>query len=152
MNRFLKNTLQSIGILAFIVFVCAIGYVIFVGGPARAYEKEDTYYVEAVVKQKGYESGMLLNRFAFDTVYYILEVNDNNQQKIVWFDKDLKTIQEVPYINLKTAKQHLGNRVKQDSHVNFGIYKDALVYVVKSKNTEIFYALDSLEILLMRGE
>ena len=73
MQSKLKSLLINLTLVTAIAVTVWIAYVGFIGGPARAYEKEDVNYVQAFLESKKYDSAQLLNRFSFDQVYYIVQ-------------------------------------------------------------------------------
>lgn len=152
MTKWIKSSIVSLFLIATIVGVLWVGYVGFVGGPVRAYEREDQYTVEAMMKAKGYKKTKLLNRFAFDDVYYIVQVTDGNPNFLVWFTKDFKKVVKHDFVALDVMEKVIKPLNLNMDSVNYAVYKDKLVFVVKTNSFEAFYDIENLEPVFQKGE
>lgn len=146
-----KSLSVSLILLALIALTVWIGYVGFIGGPARAYEREDQVHVEAMMTLKGYTQGKLINRFAFDQVYYITEITEDETSKIVWFNKDLDVFGEHEMTSFDPVLTLAENYGITENQMSYGVYKERLVYVFKKRNFEKFIDVDTLEVVFDRG-
>lgn len=145
MKKWIKASLGSSLLIVAILIVLALAYSGFIAGPRRAYEREDRYVVEAMMKAKGYKQAQLLNRFSYDKVYYITEVTHKGSKFIVWFTKDLSRVVKEDAVDMQAMDSILESLALTKDNLNLGIYNNELVYVVKTKNYEAFYALETLE-------
>ena len=139
-------------ILSFaIVIVIVIFYLSFIAGPKRLYEEEDHLAVEAMMKQEGYQKASILNRFSFDTVYYITKVDIEEEASIVWFNKDLSKIVIEPYYELDRMYDIAGQYGFDIEKINYGVYEDELVYVLKTLEFEAFFRASDLQVVYHLG-
>lgn len=145
MKKWLKASMSSLLIVVSIFLVLGIAYSGYISGPSRAYEREDRYIVEAMMKAKGYKQAQLLNRFSYDKVYYIAEVNHNDETFVVWFTKNLSKFVKEDAVDFKPMESIASANNMDLSNVNLGVYHDELVYVLKDKNYEAFYTMDTLD-------
>lgn len=152
MTKWIKSSIVSLVLLATIIAVLWIGYVGFIGGPVRAYEREDQFTIEAMMKAKGYNKTKLLNRFSFDEVYYIVQVTDTKPNVIVWFTKDFKKVVKHDFVALDAMEKVVKPLNLNMDSVNYAVYKDKLVFVVKTNSFEAFYNIENLEPVFQRGE
>lgn len=145
MKKWLKSSIGSMAIIFIIVLILGITYVALIAGPSRAYEREDRYALEAMMKAKGYKQAQILNRFSYDEVYYIARVNDNNETFIVWFTHDLSRIVKSDNISLDPMRPLLNELAMDEKNLNYGVYNNELVFVIKGKNIEMFYDIETLD-------
>lgn len=145
MKKWLKSSLSSLLIIMMIFLVLGFGYIGLIAGPQRAYEREDRYALEAMMQARGYKQAQILNRFSYDDVYYIARVNHKNEKFIVWFTHDLSKIVKSDDVSNTPMKPILKSLGLDEKSLNLGVYNNELVYVVKDKNFEAFYKVDSLE-------
>ena len=143
-----KNLWISLVLLISIFLVLALGYVGFIAGPKRAYEKEDHLYLTAYVEQNKVKKVELLNRFSYDEVYYIIREDD---QDIVVFNKDFSKQERFEYVDKEQVLPVASDLSFKPEEISYGYYQDALVFVLKNKNLELFVSTDELKIVYHLG-
>lgn len=151
MKNVLKSFFGSLLLVILLILVLWLGYVGFIGGPARAYEKEDRQYVEAMMDTMKYDEAQLLNRFSYDQVYYIAQVKDADASFIVWFNKDLSKVEKHELVSKEKVSEIATRYGMNEKNISFGVYKDKLVFVLKNRQLELFVDVDTLDILLQVG-
>ena len=150
MQSKLKSLLINLTLVIAIVVTVWIAYVGFIGGPARAYEKEDVNYVQAFLESKKYDSAQLLNRFSFDQVYYIVQYKNKSEEKIAWFSKDFKKQGNHALVSNDTVLDFAKRHDLSEDKIHFGVFEDKLMFVYKNGSKEVFYDVDSLELVYSR--
>ncbi|MDE8071112.1 transporter [Erysipelothrix rhusiopathiae] len=147
----MKNRVKAFSTNVFLIFLIVltiyIGYAGFIGGPRRAYEREDQLHVEAMMKLKGYQEARLLSRFSLDQVYYITEIKEESGSKIVWFNKALDAFGEHDMVTYEPVYDLAESLDISNRKIRFGVYDDKLVYVLKTKNKEVFVDVDDLSVV-----
>lgn len=147
-NRVIVNIL----LILVIFFSLWLSYVVFIGGPAQVYTEEDRYYLDTIVEYKSLDSAKLINRFALDKVYYIVEIEKDGTNQIAWFDdefKDYQTHELISFDRVQPLAQE--NNIEEDK-INLGVYEGELIYVLQQKDySELFVDIDDLEIKLISG-
>lgn len=151
MRSSVKQLMINIILSFAILIVIATFYLSFIAGPNRAYEEEDRLAVEAMMKQEGYQKASILNRFSFDSVYYITKVDIQEEPSIVWFKKDLSKIVIEPYYELERMKDIAGQYGIDLNKINYGVYEDELVYVLKTLEFEAFFRASDLQVVYHLG-
>lgn len=145
MSKKIHSITKSLFLIILILVIFLLGYFVFISGPLRVYETEDMQYLQTLRNYDSYKTTTLtlLNRFSFDEVYYIVESSENDTHEIVWFNKDHSLL------NSKEYKEMNGELLTQfdmsSGSVDYGVYKEGLVYVLKEGNHEIYLDYDSLE-------
>lgn len=150
MQTKIKSILINILLIAAICGTLWVAYVGFIGGPARAYEKDDTYHVEAYLQSKNYDSAQLLNRFSYDKVYYIIRYRHDGDEKLAWFSKDFETDGNHDLITSEEIESFASSHEFTMSNINYGVYDSKLIFVYKDSNKEYFYDVDTLELIYSR--
>ncbi|WP_159637812.1 transporter [Erysipelothrix anatis] len=151
MNKIIKSFLKSLLLVALAILLFWIGYVGFIGGPARAYEREDRLMVEAMMESKGFTEATIIDRFSYDEVYYITEINDDSGNFIFWFNKDLTKTGQHDVVTTEPVHTLATNFGMRPEEVSFGVYQDKLVYVLKNKHFEKFVDIESHNVVYDRG-
>ncbi|QIK69982.1 transporter [Erysipelothrix sp. HDW6C] len=151
MKKHIKSFSISVILIAVICTVLWIGYVGFIGGPARAYEREDQLYVETMMEQKGYSHGRILGRFAYEQVYYITEITEEDRTFIFWFNKDMDTTGEHENVGFDPVLEIASNFGIKDHEISFGVFNERLVYVLKNRQYEKFIDVETLKLVYDRG-
>lgn len=147
----LKQIIINLILLLAIFLVLSSFYLGFIAGPKRAYEEEDRLIVEAMMKQEGYTQASILDRFSFDKVYYITEVEVDGNPQIVWFDKDLSKVVVDDYLPLDRMYDIADQYALAHNKIAYGVYEDQLVYVLKTKEFEAFFRASDLQIVYHLG-
>lgn len=150
-NRNLKYITRNLLLILLIVVIVVITYVGFIGGPKRAYEKEDRLIVEAMMKKEGYSEARILSRFSYDDVYYITEVEIDEEPQIVWFTKDVKNVTVENYYELDRMHEIANKFNVNQKNISYGVYEDNLVYVLKNRDFEVFFRVDDLQVVYHLG-
>lgn len=149
MKEKLKNYLINSLLILAILLVSYFGFNVFISGPNRAYEHEDKLYVEAFESYKDMNNLILLSRFSFDEVYYI--VSDKGSTKIYWFNRDITKHGEYIYASDADVKAWAESKGYTNFVVSYGVYKESLVYVVKTQDQELFVSPDTYEVVMSLG-
>ena len=147
----LKQITINLILLLAIFLVLGSFYLGFIAGPKRAYEEEDRLIVEAMMQQEGYTQASILNRFAFDKVYYITEVELDGSPHIAWFDKELSKVVVDEYVSLDRMFDIADQYAIAHDKIAYGVYEDQLVYVLKTKEFEAFFRASDLQIVYHLG-
>lgn len=135
-----------------IVILLGVGYLWFIGGPSRAYDKQDELYVLEFLEGEDYDEARMVSRFSFDTVYYILEVKENDFSSLVWFDHTFERSGVHDNVGFEPVFELADKYGVDRESISFGVYEDKLVYVLRRKDMfEIFVSVDTLEIVLHIG-
>lgn len=147
----LKQISINLILLLAIFLVLGSFYLGFIAGPKRAYEEEDRLIVEAMMQKEGYTQASILDRFSFDKVYYITEVDVDGSSRIVWFDRDLSKVVLDEYYE-RDRMFHIADQyaIPHDK-IAYGVYEDELVYVLKTKEFEAFFRASDLNIVYHLG-
>lgn len=135
-----------------IVILLGVGYVWFIAGPSRAYDKQDELYVLEFLEGEDYDEARMVSRFSFDTVYYILEVKEDDFPSLVWFDHTFERSGVHDNVGFEPVFELADKYGVDRESISFGVYEDKLVYVLRRQDMfEIFVSVDTLEIVLHIG-
>ena len=141
-------------VLGLLVSVCLLG-LLFVGnvsGPMRFYETQDKEMLQQFLDKTDYQKAKLLNRFSYERVhYFVLAEDENGVESIVWFNTDFE-LQGTASVVLLGKLVEVSEKYKvDDTMVSFGVYEDALVFVVKPSATQEIWLNQNMEIVFERG-
>ncbi|CAM3584350.1 transporter [Erysipelothrix urinaevulpis] len=151
MNINIKQISKNLILFVIISLLILLSYVIFIGGPKRAYEREDRLFIEAMMKKEGYNEARLLSRFSLDDVYYITNVKTEDGHKIVWFNKDLSKVEENDVYEIDRAYEAAKKLGVSKEKISYGVYEDTLVYVLKGNKFETYLDVDTLDVVFHLG-
>lgn len=147
----LKQIAINLILLLAIFLVIMSFYLAYIAGPKRVYEEEDRFVVEAMMQEKGYSEASILNRFSFEEIYYITEVNIDEEPAIVWFDKDLSNIVVEDYYEIDRMHDIADQYAINHDQISYGVYNNELVYVLKTNESEAFFRASDLQIVYHLG-
>lgn len=153
MVKKIKSIAAYLAAVIAILAIFVVAYAVFIAGPFRAYETEDQRFVNKMLELSDFKNpqARLLNRFSLDKVYYIVHVEDKGQEYLVWFDASLSKITKEDYKGLDEASTIALGLGMEQAQVNFGVYKGAVIYVIKAGPRELFIDRQSHEVLLEIG-
>lgn len=144
-----KTALTNLLLILGIVITLWLGYVQYFGGPAQVYKEQDRLYLETLVEYQDLDSAQLLNRFSLDKVYYIVKVQKDGEFSTAWFDTDYKNFKTYKDADTSKAIDYAQANGISYKSIEYGVYDEELVYVIKTKNySEIYIDVESLEIVL----
>ena len=147
-----KNILTNTLLIVMIFFLVWIGYVGFIGGPAQAYKESDRYYMEAITDYQSLDSARLLNRYALDKVYYIIEAEKDGVVDVAWFDEYFKSYKTYGSVSLEAVYEVADGLEIDHDHIHYGVVQDELVYVLRDKNyNEIYISIEDLKVVELNG-
>lgn len=151
MKKSYKTLAVNLLLMLSIFAIIGVGYLWFVAGPARAYERQDVAYIERFLEGENYDEAQLLSRFSYDTVYYIIEVSQDEKHSIVWFTHTFDRQGEHDLVDYSPVMDLAAKYGVSEDNISFGVYNDDLIYVLKKENFEMFVSVDSLEMVLQIG-
>lgn len=144
-----KTALTNLLLILGILLTLLIAYVHFTGGPAQVYKEQDRLYLETLVEYQDLDSAQLLNRFSLDKVYYIVRVQKDGEYSTAWFDTDYKNFKTYKDTDTNQAVGYAEANGISYRSIEYGVYEEELVYVIKTKNyEEIYLSVESLELVL----
>ena len=146
-----KNITTNLLLSVLILVTLWGGYVVFIGGPAQAYKEEDRLFVQSIVDQEGFDQAILLNRFSYDRVYYIVAAKKDDKEIITWFSSDFELIASKENVGFEPVLTLASNFGVPESDLSYGVYNKRLVYVLKNKTAEVFVDAETLEIVFHFG-